>query len=46
MWPVIGPKNVVCPSIVAKVLFYTFGVTMRPQPSTYSIAITLKPGLN
>ena len=44
MWPVFGPKSVVCPSFVAKVLFYTFGVTMRPQLSTYSTTITLKPG--
>ena len=35
MWSVIGPKNVVYPSIVVKVLFCTFGVTMRPQLSTY-----------
>ena len=44
MWPVFGPKSVVCPSFVAKVLFYTFGVTMRPQLSTYSATIALKPG--
>ena len=44
MWPVIGPKNVVCPLPVAKVLFYTFGVTMRPQLNTHSTTIILKPG--
>ena len=30
--------------IVAKVLLYTSGVTMRPQPSTCSITTTLKLG--
>ena len=40
----MGPRNVDYPLIVAKVLLYTSGVTIKPQPSTCSITTTLRLG--